>query len=182
MCVSYRIHRFSKLQIFMTTYYHYYKSPVGKLLLVGDGLNLTALGFPYGKMKRKSEVAWIKDGSTFKNTVDQLEAFFAGERKSFDLNLSVMGTPFRKSVWSALMDIPYGETWSYSELANHIGRPNACRAVGSANGMNPIPIIIPCHRVIGSNGSLTGFGGGLKTKKFLLELESKNNRVVKIGE
>ena len=80
------------------------------------------------------------------------------------------------------MDIPYGETWSYSELANHIGRPNACRAVGSANGMNPIPIIIPCHRVIGSNGSLTGFGGGLKTKKFLLELESKNNRVVKIGE
>ena len=85
----------------MTTYYHYYKSPVGKLLLVGDGLNLNALGFPYGKMKRKSEVAWIKDGSTFKNTVDQLEAFFAGERKSFDLNLSVMGTPFRKSVWSA---------------------------------------------------------------------------------
>ena len=158
----------------MTTYYHYYKSPIGKLLLVGDGVNLNALGFPYGKMKRKVEATWSKDDIVFRKVVDQLEAFFAGERKCFDLNLSVMGTPFRKSVWSALMDISYGETWSYSELANHIGKPNACRAVGSANGANPLPIIIPCHRVIGSNGTLTGFGGGLKSKRFLLELESKN--------
>ena len=86
MCVSKSIHRFSNLQIFMATYYHYYKSPVGKLLLVGDGVDLNSIGFPYGKMKRKIEGTWIKDGSTFKNTVDQLEAFFAGERKSFDLN------------------------------------------------------------------------------------------------
>ena len=158
----------------MTIYYEYYKSPVGKLLLVGDGENMTHLGFPSGKMQLKQEQNWTKDRSSFKRTINQLEAFFEGELKNFDLPLALTGTPFRKSVWAGLMDIPYGETWSYSQLANHIGAPNACRAVGSANGVNPIPIVVPCHRVIGSNGSLTGFGGGLKTKEFLLELESKN--------
>ena len=158
----------------MNTYYKYYKSPVGKLLLVGDGVNIMKLGFPSGKMKLRHESNWIKDGLPFKQAICQLEAFFEGELKSFDLPLVVTGTSFRKLVWAGLMDIPYGETWSYSQLANHIGTPNACRAVGSANGVNPIPIIIPCHRVVGSDGSLTGFGGGLKTKKFLLELESKN--------
>ena len=158
----------------MTIFYAYYKSPLGKLLLVGDGENMTHLGFPSGKMKLKHEHSWTKDGSSFKQAISQLEAFFEGELKNFDLPLALTGTPFRKSVWAGLVDIPYGETWSYSQLANHIGAPNACRAVGSANSVNPIPIVVPCHRVIGSNGSLTGFGGGLKTKKFLLELELKN--------
>ncbi len=158
----------------MTIFYAYYKSPLGKLLLVGDGENMTHLGFPSGKMKLKHEHNWTKDGSSFKQAISQLEAFFEGELKNFDLPLALTGTPFRKSVWAGLVDIPYGETWSYSQLANHIGAPNACRAVGSANSVNPIPIVVPCHRVIGSNGSLTGFGGGLKTKKFLLELELKN--------
>ncbi len=158
----------------MTTYYEYYKSPVGKLLLVGDGENMTHLGFPSGKMKLKHKRNWTKDGSSLKQAVSQLEAFFEGNLKNFDLPLALTGTPFRRSVWAGLMDIPYGETWSYGQLANYIGAPNACRAVGSANGFNPIPIVVPCHRVIGNNGSLTGFGGGLKTKKFLLELESKN--------
>lgn len=158
----------------MNIYYEYYKSPVGKLLLVGDGVNIMKLGFPSGKMKLRRERDWTKDGLPFKQAIRQLDAFFEGELKSFDLPLVVTGTSFRKLVWAGLMDIPYGETWSYSQLANHIGMPNACRAVGSANGVNPIPIIIPCHRVVGSDGSLTGFGGGLKTKEFLLELESKN--------
>ena len=158
----------------MTTYYEYYKSPVGKLLLVGDGKNMTHLGFPSGKMQVKSQHNWTKDGSSFTQIIGQLKAFFDGELKNFNLPLALTGTPFRELVWAGLMDIPYGETWSYSQLASHIGAPNACRAVGSANGVNPIPIVVPCHRVIGSNGSLTGFRGGLKTKKFLLELESKN--------
>ena len=158
----------------MTIYYEYYKSPVGKLLLAGDGENIAHLGFPSGKMKLRHEHSWTKDESPFKQAVSQLEAFFEGELKKFDLPLLLTGTPFRKSVWAGLMDIPYGETWSYSQSAHHIGAPNACRAVGSANGVNPVPIVVPCHRVVGSNGSLTGFGGGLKTKKYLLELESKN--------
>ena len=159
----------------MATYYHYYKSPMGKLLLVGDGVNLTAVGLPDGKMKLGTKATWINHVTPFKNAVDQLEAFFAGERKTFDLTYSIKGTPFRKLVWNALIKIPYGETWTYSELANYIGKPNACRAVGSASGANPVPILIPCHRVIGSNGTLIGFGGGLKLKKFLLELESRTN-------
>ena len=158
----------------MNIYYEYYKSPVGKLFISGRWCEHNETRISQWENEIERERNWTKDGLPFKQAICQLEAFFEGELKSFDLPLVVTGTSFRKLVWAGLMDIPYGETWSYSQLANHIGTPNACRAVGSANGVNPIPIIIPCHRVVGSDGSLTGFGGGLKTKKFLLELESKN--------
>jgi methylated-DNA-[protein]-cysteine S-methyltransferase len=109
----------------------------------------------------------------FTDVVDQLKSYFAGERKAFDLPLVLEGTTFQERVWTALQNIPYGETVSYKVLAERVGSPKAVRAVGAANGANPIPIIIPCHRVIGNDGSLTGFGGGLPLKKRLLELESR---------
>jgi methylated-DNA-[protein]-cysteine S-methyltransferase len=116
---------------------------------------------------------WTKDKAPFAEVMRQLRAYFDGKLKEFDLPLTLEGTDFQRRVWTSLMAIQYGETLSYAELAERIGNPKAVRAVGLANGSNPIPIIIPCHRVIGSNGSLTGFGGGLDTKKTLLALESK---------
>lgn len=158
----------------MATYYHYYDSPIGKLLLAGDGSSLSLLGFPSGSMARRHEKDWIEDASRFKTVIRQLDEYFAGDRQDFQLELAPEGTQFQQQVWSALQEIPYGETWSYGELAKRIGKPKASRAVGAANGINPIPVIIPCHRVIGANGKLTGFGGGLETKSFLLKLESES--------
>lgn len=157
----------------MTTYYHYYAAPIGELLLAGDGEYLTTLGFPRGKMQKRHESDWKKDAAVFKEVSYQLESYFEGELQAFDLPLSPRGTVFQEAVWKALTEIPFGETWSYGQLAKHIGKPKASRAVGAANGVNPIPVIIPCHRVIGSSGKLTGFGGGLDTKRFLLALESE---------
>jgi len=156
----------------MNTLYCYHKTPIGNLLLAGDGEYLSLLGFPSGKMQRQHEPDWHKDAAPFQQVAAQLDAYFAGELLTFDLALAPKGTPFQERVWDALTEIPYGETWSYGELAAHIGKPQASRAVGAANGLNPLPIIIPCHRVIGSNGKLTGFGGGIETKEFLLRLES----------
>lgn len=156
----------------MTTYYHYYDSPIGKLLLAGDENALSLLGFPGGSMARRHESDWVEKKSAFKTVIKQLDEYFSGKRTEFDLALSPEGTDFQQQVWQALTEIPYGETWSYGQLAKHIGKPKASRAVGAANGINPIPVIIPCHRVIGSNGKLTGFGGGLETKSFLLNLEA----------
>ena len=153
------------------TYFKYYTSPVGKLLLAGDGDSLALLGFPKGKMQRRHEPHWVEDESAFAQVTAQLAAYFNGELKDFDLALAPSGTDFQMSVWQALQDIPYGATWSYGELARRIGKPKAARAVGAANGQNPIPVIIPCHRVIGGSGQLTGFGGGLETKQFLLDHE-----------
>lgn len=158
----------------MTIYYDYHSTPIGKLLLAGDGDYLTELGFPSGKMQKRHEQGWQKDSSPFKEVCFQLDSYFAGELEEFDLPLLPSGTMFQESVWQALTEIPYGETWSYGQLAKHIGKPKASRAVGAANGMNPIPVIIPCHRVIGSSGKLTGFGGGLQTKQYLLGLESQS--------
>lgn len=157
----------------MTTYYHYLASPIGDLLLAGENGALSLLGFPSGSMARRHEASWKKDAAPFKEVSFQLERYFAGELRDFDLELAPVGTVFQQQVWSALQEIPYGETWSYGQLAAHIGRPKASRAVGAANGVNPIPVIIPCHRVIGANGKLTGFGGGLDTKQQLLGLESQ---------
>lgn len=157
----------------MTVYYEYHSTPIGKLLLAGDGDYLTLLGFPNGKMQKRHEKDWLKDSSPFKEVRFQLDSYFAGELEEFDLPLLPKGTLFQESVWQALTEIPYGETWSYGQLASHIGNPKASRAVGAANGLNPIPVIIPCHRVIGSSGKLTGFGGGLETKQYLLGLESQ---------
>jgi methylated-DNA-[protein]-cysteine S-methyltransferase len=121
---------------------------------------------------------WRLDNSAFLEVVDQLQSYFAGERTNFDLPLLLEGTDFQKKVWTALQEIPYGETISYKKLAETVGSPKGVRAVGAANGANPIPIIIPCHRVIGHDGSLTGFGGGLPLKKQLLELESHQLKLI----
>ena len=157
----------------MATYYNYHNTPIGELLLAGDGDYLTILGFPAGKMSKRHEKDWLKDSAPFKQVRFQLDAYFAGELQEFELPLLPLGTSFQESVWDALGKIPYGETWSYGQLARHIGKPMASRAVGAANGVNPIPVIIPCHRVIGSTGKLTGFGGGLEIKQYLLGLESE---------
>ena len=154
-------------------YYCYFESPVGNLLLTGNEL-LESLHFPLGKTRMEPGKDWIYKAELFLEAIDQLEAYFKGERTRFDLELKVQGTEFQKMVWKELVKIPYGETISYGELARRIGNPNACRAVGLANGKNPISIIVPCHRVIGKNGSLTGFGGGLEAKKTLLDLEKSN--------
>ncbi|MCG8416296.1 MAG: methylated-DNA--[protein]-cysteine S-methyltransferase [Pseudomonadales bacterium] len=156
----------------MNTYYCYHDTPIGPLLLAGDGKALSLLGFPGGSMARRHESDWIEKKSAFKEVIKQLDKYFAGELEEFDVPLAPEGTDFQQAVWQALTEIPYGETWSYGQLAKHIGKPKASRAVGAANGINPIPVIIPCHRVIGSNGKLTGFGGGLETKSYLLNLEA----------
>jgi methylated-DNA-[protein]-cysteine S-methyltransferase len=157
-------------------YYCYLETPIGDLLLAGDEDALSLIGFPEGSMRREPEPDWIFSDKPFAAAREQLTAYFAGERKSFDLNLNPVGTEFQLQVLDELQKIPYGITASYGDIAKRIGRPKAVRAVGAANGRNPIPIIIPCHRVIGSTGKLTGFGGGIPTKKALLKLELEHSQ------
>ncbi|NOX49598.1 MAG: methylated-DNA--[protein]-cysteine S-methyltransferase [Gammaproteobacteria bacterium] len=156
-------------------YYSYTDSPIGPLLLVGDHNSLSGLYFSTGKKARGADSDWERYDAPFQRTKKQLAEYFAGRRKVFDLELLPSGTAFQLSVLNALLEIPYGETRSYADIAQHIENPKAVRAVGSANGNNPIALIIPCHRVIGSNGSLTGFGGGLESKRFLLDLETRHS-------
>jgi methylated-DNA-[protein]-cysteine S-methyltransferase len=156
----------------MTASYAYFDSPVGRLLLAGDPRGLTLVRFPGERGAVRPAADWRRDDGVFSEAIEQLDEYFAGERREFSLPLQPVGTPFQKTVWSALRSIPYGATVSYGELARRIGRPSASRAVGAANGANPLPIIVPCHRVIGADRSLTGFGGGLETKRFLLALEA----------
>jgi methylated-DNA-[protein]-cysteine S-methyltransferase len=156
-------------------HYTYMQSPVGRLLLAGDEAGLRLIGFPAGKRPIEPKPDWRNDAPCLRPAVEQLAAYFAGDLRHFDLPLKMEGTPFQLAVWRALQDIPYGETISYGELARRIGNPKGSRAVGLANGRNPIPIVVPCHRVIGSTGKLTGFGGGLKTKEILLALERKSS-------
>ena len=157
----------------MTTYFTYLDTAIGELLLAGDGDTLGLLGFPEGKMRTRHQENWTKDDAGFSAAKEQLRAYFASELQSFDLPLAPVGTEFQRAVWDALTQIPYGETCSYVDIARAVERPKASRAVGAANGQNPIPIIIPCHRVIGKSGALVGFGGGLSTKVKLLELEQE---------
>jgi len=154
------------------TYYHWYQSPFGRLLITGNRSALPTLTFP-GKNAIAAD-QWIQDPDQFTEVCQQLDQYFAGKLTSFNLPLAPRGTEFQQSVWRELMNIPYGETTSYGIVAKKLNNPKAVRAVGSANGRNPIPVIIPCHRVIGSDGSLTGFGGGLPTKSFLLNLENSD--------
>jgi methylated-DNA-[protein]-cysteine S-methyltransferase len=149
------------------------KSPVGPLLLAGDAGGLRLVHFATGRRPKSPQRDWTEDRTPFKEAIRQLDAYFAGNLQEFDLPLILDGTEFQLRVWGHLRKIPYGETVSYGQLARRIGSPEAARAVGLANGSNPIPIIIPCHRVVGSNGDLTGFGGGLPIKKKLLALESR---------
>ncbi len=157
-------------------YYCYLETPIGDLLLAGDEEALYLVGFPEGSMRREPEADWIFSEKPFADAREQLSAYFAGERKSFDLNLKPGGTEFQLQVLEELQKIPYGTTTSYGDIAKRIGRPKAVRAVGAANGRNPIPIIIPCHRVIGSSGDMTGFGGGIPTKEALLRLELEHSQ------
>jgi methylated-DNA-[protein]-cysteine S-methyltransferase len=153
--------------------YTHAPSPLGPLLLVGTGDALTAIWLPSGRDRRDPEPGWIETAKPFAEAVRQLGAYFAGQLRRFALPLAPAGTPFQRRVWQALLEIPYGETVSYGELARQIDRPSAFRAVGAANGQNPLAIVIPCHRVIGSNGQLVGYGGGLPVKSALLELERR---------
>ncbi|NYH53506.1 MULTISPECIES: methylated-DNA--[protein]-cysteine S-methyltransferase [Nocardiopsis] len=149
-------------------------SPVGELVLFGDGEALGGV-LTAGKDDRTRGFPkdWVSDPEPFTEAVRQLEAYFAGELREFDLPLAPAGTEWQLRVWAALTTIPHGETASYGELAAELGRPTASRAVGMANGRNPISIIVPCHRVIGADGSLTGYAGGLDRKQFLLGLERR---------
>jgi len=151
-------------------------TPLCRLLLVGDEHGLRRISFQNAIRPAKPAEGWRRARGPFRDVIIQLDAYLAGRLRGFELPLAPEGTPFQREVWSALTTIPYGETVSYGELARQIGRPNSGRAVGAANGRNPIPIIIPCHRVIGADGSLTGFGGGLPIKRRLLFLEAIDRR------
>jgi methylated-DNA-[protein]-cysteine S-methyltransferase len=154
-------------------FFTWMESPAGKLLLAADEVGLRHIIFEHGRDPAKPRPHWRADAAPLAETIRQLRAWFAGELRDFDLPLAPEGPAFHSRVWRELCNIPYGETISYGELARRIGSPNAFRAVGRANGANPIAIVIPCHRVIGSNGKLTGYGGGLPRKELLLALERK---------
>ncbi|HET6806770.1 MAG TPA: methylated-DNA--[protein]-cysteine S-methyltransferase [Frateuria sp.] len=146
-------------------------TPIGRLRLVADEHGLREIWFETGRHRREPAASWVHAPPALAFARVQLEEYFAGTRQVFELPLHPRGTPFQLAVWRELARIPYGATVSYGELARRIGQPTAVRAVGAANGRNPLPIVLPCHRVIGANGSLTGFGGGLPTKRFLLAME-----------
>ena len=152
--------------------YCFVESPIGALMLSSDGEYLT--GLYMGKpSKRPNTDSWTEDPEhpVLKATAHQLEQYFTGKRRAFELPLKFNGTPFQRQVWQLLTEIPFGETRTYGQLARQLHNPSACRAVGLANGKNPIAVIVPCHRVIGADGSLTGFGGGLPRKEWLLSHE-----------
>jgi methylated-DNA-[protein]-cysteine S-methyltransferase len=146
-------------------------SPVGPLRLIADALGLRRICFARERHPRPEDELGTHAPARLAFARRQLDEYFAGRRRSFDLPLRPLGTPFQLGVWEALRAIPFGATWSYADVAQRIGKPTATRAVGAANGRNPLPIVVPCHRVIGRDGSLTGFGGGVEIKAKLLALE-----------
>lgn len=157
----------------MTTYYLLHDSPVGELLLVCNGMAITDLHITNGKYVPAVLPDWLRDEThaVLRQARGELDAYFAGKLRTFSVPLAPRGTDFQKRAWAALLSIPYGETRSYGQQAAAIGRPTAVRAVGAANGKNPIGIIVPCHRVIGADGRMTGYAGGLDKKEFLLKME-----------
>ena len=156
--------------------YWIWPSPVGQLLLFGDCRGLSGLNFQDGAHPLEIDEEWKEQRSLFKDVINQLEKYFVGRLRKFTIPLALEGTSYQRSVWHALQTIPYGVTASYGAIARQIRNPAACRAVGAANGHNPVSIIVPCHRVIGHNGHLVGYGGGVPIKEALQELE---RRVVK---
>lgn len=152
--------------------YDLVESPIGPLLLLGDGESLCGLEFDTGERARANG---DRSRGAFADARAQLAEYFAGTRHTFELPLRLTGTPFQQLAWRALTEIPYGATRTYGEQAARLGRPGAARAVGAANGRNPIPIIVPCHRLLGHDGGLTGFGGGLERKRYLLEHEAAHS-------
>ena len=153
------------------TYYAYVETPVGTLLLAGCDHGLQVISFQCGKGGRAPEPDWRESPAFFRGVTQQLQQYFRGKRTVFDVKLAAKGTAFQETVWKALAAIPYGQTCTYADIAKRIGQPRAVRAVGLANGRNPLPIVVPCHRVIGKDGSLVGYGGGLTIKQALLDLE-----------
>ncbi len=147
-------------------------SPIGELLLTGDRHALRGLHMLEGRRPVRIDPAWKRSDEAFEVVGAQLTEYFAGERTEFEVALDMAGTPFQRRIWTELEAIPYGETISYGELARRVGQPSAARAVGLANGRNPVAVIVPCHRVIGADGSLTGYGGGMERKRILLGLEA----------
>jgi methylated-DNA-[protein]-cysteine S-methyltransferase len=156
----------------MDDLYTTFPSPLGTLLLVGDGRVLTRLDMQDAPRPVRVGARWRRVDDAFAEVRRQLDEYFAGQRREFDVPLAPAGSEFERRVWAALLEIPYGETASYGEIARRVGAPDAARAVGVANARNPIAVIVPCHRVIGANGTLTGYGGGLERKRLLLDLEA----------
>ena len=160
--------------MFHTVLYTKIASPLGELIATRDDVGITGLYLPTGKNAVSAMPDWHRDDGAFGDLRSQLGEYFAGARQDFVLPLNAHGTAFQKRVWAALIEIPYGETASYGATAAAIGIPTASRAVGLANGQNPISIVVPCHRVVGADGSLTGYGGGLAAKQWLLSLEASH--------
>ncbi|MHC1720427.1 MAG: methylated-DNA--[protein]-cysteine S-methyltransferase [Clostridiaceae bacterium] len=152
----------------------FYETSIGKVMFADDGYSITKLYYRDKGPIDKEHV--IKETELIKKAYGELVEYLEGKRKSFDIPLAPKGTEFQMNVWKALQEIPYGETRTYKEIAETIGNPKACRAVGLSNNRNPISIIIPCHRVIGSNGKLVGYAGGLEVKEYLLKLENQSNK------
>jgi methylated-DNA-[protein]-cysteine S-methyltransferase len=165
----------------MNLFYKFMESPVGKLKLVASNKGLVAVLWENDNPHRVRLTDLTEDANhpMLQQAERQLQEYFAGKRKSFAIPLDMKGTPFQRSVWEALLAIPFGETRTYGELAKQLGTPTASRAVGAANGRNPVSIVVPCHRVIGASGKLTGFAGGLETKAQLLSLESREDSLFK---
>lgn len=155
----------------MTIYFSRMNSPVGPLLLAATEKGLRCLQFDRGKLPSGKNEIWIESPEHLHVYEEQLDAYFRGELREFTCKLDLIGTDFQKDCWKALLQIPYGKICSYVDIARKIGRPKASRAVGQANHVNPVAIIVPCHRVVGANGALTGYGGGLSTKEKLLQIE-----------
>ncbi len=153
------------------TYYAYLDSPIGQILVAGDGDAVSCISFTTGHLVRQPDPEWVDDAAPLRAATEQLEQYFAGERRRFDLRLAMEGTVFQKRAWEVLLTIPYGEAWSYGQVAEALGSPGSARAVGRANATNPLPLVVPCHRVVGADGTLTGFGGGLSAKQWLLRFE-----------
>ena len=149
-------------------------SPLGLLLIAADPTGLRLVGFQQDNKPPAYGPAWVEDHRPLRVAIQQLEAYFAGRLQHFTLHLAPVGTPFQQSVWRAVQRIPYGKTMSYGALAHQLGNPQAARAVGAANGRNPLAIVIPCHRVVGSTGKLRGYRGGIDLKKALLEFEHQH--------
>ncbi len=162
----------------MTLLYDTFDSPIGALTVAGDSQGIHHILFENNRYDAKGREHWQRDAHALRDARGQLLEYLRGERVRFDLPLAPYGTPFQLRVWKALADIPFGQTWSYVALARHINHPTASRAVGAANGRNPLPIVLPCHRVIGSSGALTGFGGGLEAKAALLQLEARHDSLL----
>jgi methylated-DNA-[protein]-cysteine S-methyltransferase len=156
-----------------STYYSVIDGPLGDMVVRGDGHFVTGLFMPAHKGWLGVDAAWRRDDAQFAVVREQLAEYFAGERREFDVPVKLAGTPFQQRVWRELLQIPFGATINYSELACRVGNPTASRAVGNANGRNPVSLIVPCHRVIGADGKLTGYAGGVERKRWLLEWEGR---------